>query len=142
MTQLPPIAYMTPAGDFAASCEVGTPPQHPNLIPAPDGGGYGMHWDGSSWLEDPLSDGRARAFMFGDPVPEFVSRVQAKKALGRDAWTAISSAVEVSNDWNLQCEFDEPVWRRDNPYIIALANNMFGWGNTELDQLFIQAAKI
>ena len=86
MTQLPPIAYMTPAGDFAASCEVGTPPPHPDLIPAPDGGGYGMHWDGSAWEDDPGADARVHAYL----NPE-AALAEERAAMAVDRWQMIAA---------------------------------------------------
>ncbi len=81
-----PIAYMTPAGDFAASCEVGTPPPHPGLIPAPPGGAYGMHWDGTSWHEDSSVEARVHAYLY----PE-VALAEERLGMSVDRWQMIAA---------------------------------------------------
>ena len=60
---------MTPAGDWACSCQDGTPPPSPALILAPaDGAGFhgmdGMRWTGSAWVEDAGSQDRAFIVMY------------------------------------------------------------------------------
>jgi hypothetical protein len=135
-----PISYMTPNGDFAASCQTADDKPHPGLIEAPDGGAYGMRWDGNLWGEDAEAQARADAFMYGAPVPESVSRIQARKALGRDMWTAADAAITASGNWDLQCEFEEPTWYRNNPHIIAMAVWLFHMSPAQLDDLFRLAA--
>lgn len=45
-----PVSYMTPAGVWACSCQSEADKPDPALIPAPDGGGEGLRWDGAGWV--------------------------------------------------------------------------------------------
>lgn len=146
------IQYMTPIGDWACSCD--KPENCPSaaLLPAPadpDGfhGADGMRWTGKAWVDDPSSSERAFAVMWPDEAlaqereAMTCTRTQARKALGRDMWTAISAYVEASGDWDLQSDFEAGEWHRTNANLVAMATAApFSMGDDQLDGLFRLAA--
>ena len=85
------IQYITPAGDWAISCQEGTPPPSPALIEAPaDAGGFrgmeGMRWTGSAWVEDAGATDRARAVMY--PVEALADE---RAAMVADKWQLLAA---------------------------------------------------
>jgi hypothetical protein len=92
------IQYMTTEGDWAASCQEGTPPPSKDLIPAPaDGDGIhgadGMRWTGTAWVDDPSSSDRALAILYPEVYKDklkedgAVSRLQFELAAGEELWS-------------------------------------------------------
>lgn len=88
-------AWMTPNGDFALTCEAGTTLPREGLIPAPDGGRYGMRYDGAEWIEDAAAYDRAMAWCYQmpQPAPESCTALQGRRALGMERVQQISQIV-------------------------------------------------
>lgn len=100
------IQYMTASGDWAISCQDGTPPPSPALILAPssaDGfhGMDGMRWDGKAWVDDPGASARAFAVMYPAQALE-----QERKSMVADKWQVVA-ALEVLHPgcWPLVADF-------------------------------------
>ena len=45
------IGYMDMHGIFRESCQEGSEPQGIGLVPAPEGWGHGLQWNGNAWTE-------------------------------------------------------------------------------------------
>ena len=141
------IQYMTASGDWAISCQDGTPPPSPALILAPaDAAGLhgmeGMRWTGSAWVDDPGAEARAFAVMY--PAQALAqeregmvcTRLQAMLALGEARWGAVTAAL-AAQPWDVRARFNDATeWRRLNPLVIMLGGQVLGLTEAQLDDLF------
>lgn len=77
------------------------------------------------------------------PVPEKVSRMQAKQALlAADLLDDIEEAIAASNDRALQLYWAETSeFHRDHPKVAEIATSL-GWTQAQLDDLFRAAAQV
>lgn len=85
------VQYMTPTGDWAISCQVGTPPPSLALVEAPadphgDRGRDGMRWTGSAWIDDPGAAARAWAVMY--PAEALAAE---RGAMVADKWQLVAA---------------------------------------------------
>lgn len=154
-----PISYMTPAGDFACSCQTVEDKPHEGLIEIPverlnRGEMYGSKWDmvQGRWVDDPASQARADAFM--DPVASLAQWRQnclvAKWRLiavlnmtAPEVWPAVEAYADSP-----ECD---PISRSAiknatdiarSAQVIDLLAYRIGWDNTRMDELFKAAEAI
>lgn len=136
------VQYMTPDGDFAASCQTEADRPHPALIEAPPGGAYGMHWDGTVWAYDPGADARAHAMMYPalalaeERAEMACTPLQAMLALGEARWAMVEAAL-AARPWEVRARFKAAeTWRRTNPVVIEMGAQALGLTDSDLDNLF------
>lgn len=134
-----PVSYMTPDGDFVASCSSAADQPDPRVIEAPDGGCHGMRWTGAEWIDDPEAEARAWAFLYGAPLPEAVTDEQLINAMGAEAWDRLSQ-IKGTLSFALRIAIDRrKVWGRADVEVAELAA-VFQWTPEQADDLFRLAA--
>lgn len=137
---------MTLSGDFAASCQEGTPPPHPALVVAPEGGGYGMRYDGAAWMEDAASYDRAMALCYNlpRPAPDRCTALQGRRALGMERVQHIDDLVahldllrpdlSAEEIWVVQMAWRHAAtWERLG-HEVNLLRDLYGMSEEERDQ--------
>ena len=132
-----PVSYMTPEGVWACSCQTEADKPNPALIPAPEGGGEGLRWDGEAWV----------AYA---PPPDACTRFLGLRALGRirvdqiEAVMAGLDALEIypgvtlSADevWSIRTAWREAgTFERLSPDL-AFVMWLFGWDDDMRDSFF------
>lgn len=141
-----PTAYMTPDGDWAGNWYEDSPVAD-GLIEAPDGGGYGLRWNGKAWAADEGSEGRAEAYI---EVPVFnrdTAAVETWKIVALIDRLKWQTAIDFSNSagtppalWAI-IKYPPEMMHRASPDIDVLAW-VIGYGPAETDDLFIRAAAL
>lgn len=114
-----------------------------NFIPAPEGGGFGMRWTGSAWVPDETADAEVEAAMLSPEAAlaaerEAMSctRLQAMLALGEASWSTVSAAL-AAQPWEVRARFqDAAEWRRLNPLVAMLGQQVLGLTDAQMDDLF------
>jgi hypothetical protein len=140
------LTYMTPAGDFAMSCEAGALLPREGLIPAPEGGRYGMRYDGAAWIEDAASYARAIAWCYPEsaPAPDSCTALQGRRALGMERVQHIDDLVahldllrpdlSAEEIWVVQMAWRHAAtWERLG-HEVELLRELYGMSEEERDQ--------
>lgn len=117
-----PVSYMTPAGVWLESCQEGTPPRDMQAIPAPEGGGEGLRWDGEAWV----------AYA---PPPDACTALQGRLALGEARCEQIA-AMLPHMPWAARQAWEyAQSWQRKSALLVSLSAT-FGMDDAEVDDLF------
>ena len=98
------------------------------------------NWTGYSWIDMPYS---SYEYVYREPVPEAITMRQAKLALLTvNLLATVDEAIATSTDETLKIEWEYATeCRRDWQNLITMATAL-GLSEVQLDELFIEGAKL
>ena len=98
------------------------------------------NWSGYAWIDMPYS---SYEYVYREPVPEVITIRQARLALlAVNLLAAVDEAIATSSDEVLKVEWEyASEVRRDWVNLITMATSL-GMTEEQLDDLFIEAAKL
>lgn len=78
-----------------------------------------------------------------DPVPEAITRRQALLLIiTQGKFDQVEAAVNGANSPTLRVEYDNQIWRRDNPVLQAMARQVLGMDDAAIDTFFVAASAL
>ena len=78
-----------------------------------------------------------------DPVPEAITRRQALLLIiGQGKFNQVETAVNGANSPTLRVEYENQIWRRDNPVLQAMAQQALGMDEAAINAFFVAASAL
>ena len=78
-----------------------------------------------------------------DPVPEAITRRQALLLIiTQGKFDQVEAAVNGANSPALRVEYDNQIWRRDNPALQAMARQVLSMDDAAIDTFFVAASAL
>ena len=78
-----------------------------------------------------------------DPVPEAITRRQALLLIiTQGKFNQVEGAVNAANSPALRVEYENQIWRRDNPALQAMARQVLGMDDAAIDTFFVAASAL
>ena len=78
-----------------------------------------------------------------DPVPEAITRRQALLLIiTQGKFNQVEGAVNAANSPALRVEYENQIWRRDNPTLQAMAKQVLGMNEAAINAFFMAASKL
>ena len=78
-----------------------------------------------------------------DPVPEAITRRQALLLIiTQGKFDQVEAAVNGANSPALRVEYENQIWRRDNPALQAMAKQVLGMDEAAINAFFVAASQL
>ena len=78
-----------------------------------------------------------------DPVPEAITRRQALLLIiTQGKFDQVEAAVNGANSPALRVEYDNQIWRRDNPVLRTMAKQVLNMTDADIDVFFTAASQL
>ena len=78
-----------------------------------------------------------------DPVPEAITRRQALLLIiTQGKFDQVEAAVNGANSPALRVEYDNQIWRRDNPVLRTMAQQVLGMDEAAINAFFVAASQL
>lgn len=78
-----------------------------------------------------------------EPVPEAITRRQALLLIiSHGKFNQVEAAVNGANSPALRVEYDNQIWRRDNPALQAMARQVLNMSDDDINAFFVAASQL